>query len=82
VNQERTTRLEPNNQILAATIDLRDTLAVELMRDLEWVERPGQPWIGDPNVLEDPALENGREPPANGLDLGQLGHVRTVAGCR
>jgi hypothetical protein len=30
-------------------------------------------------VLEDPALEHGREAPANGLDLRQLRHVRTVA---
>jgi hypothetical protein len=81
VNQERTTRLEPNNQILAATIDQRDALAIELMCDLERVERTCQPWIGDPNGLEDPAFEDGRQPPANRLDLGQLGHVRTVAGC-
>jgi hypothetical protein len=79
VNQERTTGLEPNNQILAATVDQGDALAVELVCDLERIERPRQPWIGDANVVEDPALENGREPPADGLDLGQLGHRRTVA---
>ena len=65
MDQERATRLEPNNQILAATIDQRDPLAVELACDLERVERTRQPRIGDPNALEDPALENGRQPPPN-----------------
>ena len=81
VNQERTTGLEPNNQILAATFDQRDALAVQLMCDLEWIERACQPGIGNANVLEDTAFEHRREPPADRLDLGQLGHVRTVAGC-
>ena len=79
MNQESTTRLEPNNQILAATLDQGDTLAVELMCDLERVERARQARIGDLNGLEDPPFEDRREPPANGLDLGQLGHRRTVA---
>ena len=81
VHKERTTRLEPNNQILATTIDQCDALAVELVRDLERVERACQPWIGNPDMLEDPAFEDGRESPANGLDLGKLGHRRTVAAC-
>jgi hypothetical protein len=79
VHQERTTRLEPDNQILAATIDQGDPLAVELSRHLERLERTRQPRIVDSDVLEDPALEHRRKPPADGLDLGQLGHGRTVA---
>jgi hypothetical protein len=79
VNQERATRVEPDNQIFAATIDNCDAFAVELVRDLERVERTGQPRVADPNVLEDPAFQNWRKPPADGLDLGQLGHRRTVA---
>ena len=80
VNQERATGVEPNNQILAATIDSRDAFAAEFVCDLERVERPGQPRVADPNVLEDPSFQHGRKPPADGLDLGQLGHRRTVAG--
>ena len=34
VNQESTTRLEPNNQILAATLHRSDALADELRRNL------------------------------------------------
>jgi hypothetical protein len=79
VNEQRATGLEPNNQILAATIDQRDALAVELVRDLERIERPRQTWIGDPDTLEAPPFEHRRELPANRLHLGQLGHGRTVA---
>jgi hypothetical protein len=70
VNQERASRFEPNNQILAATIDQRDALAVELVCHREWVERSREPRIGDPDLLEDPALEHRRQSSANGLDLG------------
>jgi len=79
VHQERATRLEPNNQILAATIDQNDTLTIQLSRHIEWIERARQPLIRDPNLLEDPTFEHGRKPPANGLDLGELGHRCTVA---
>ena len=79
VHQERTTRLEPNNQILAATIDQGDPFAVELSRHLDRFERTRQPRIVDADVLEDPALEHRRKPSADGLDLGQLRHRRTVA---
>src|SRR3954452_23989518 len=78
-NQKRKTRLEPNNQILAATIDQRDALAVEPVRELERGERAGTPRGGDSNILEGPALEDGRKLSTDGLDLGQLGHRRTVA---
>jgi hypothetical protein len=78
VDQERTTRLEPNNQILAAAIDLGDALALELAGDLERVVRPREARIRDLDVLEAPALQRGREPAADGLDLRQLGHDRTV----
>jgi len=79
VHQERATRLEPNNQILAATIDQSDALTLQLSRNVDRIERARQPRIRDPNLLEDPTLEHGRKPPANGLDLGQLGHRCTVA---
>jgi hypothetical protein len=74
VDQERTTRRKPNNQILAATIDLGDTLALELAGDLERVVWTREARVGDLDVLEAVTLERRREPAADGLDLGQLGH--------
>ena len=79
VHQESPSRLEPNNQILAATIDQRDTLAGELSCHLGRVEGPRQPRIGDRNLGERATLEERREPAPDGLHLGQLGHRRTVA---
>ena len=78
MNQERPSRLEPNNQILATAIDERDPFALELPRDLDRVERARQARVGDLDVDEAAPLEHGREPAANGLDLGQLGHPATV----
>lgn len=79
MNQESTPGLEPNNQILAAAIQERDPLAFELAGDLRRVVRTRQACIGDLDPLEDPALEHWCEPPADRLDLWQLGHGRTVA---
>jgi len=70
VDQKRTTRLEPNNQILAAPIDLRHALAIELQRDLERIMRTREAWIGDLDVLEATAFQGRRKPTADGLDLG------------
>ena len=78
VNQERPSRLEPNNQILATAIDGGDPLAFELPRDLDRVERARQARVGDLDVGEHASFEHGREPAADGLDLGQLGHAATV----
>jgi hypothetical protein len=69
VDNQSATRLEPNNQILATAIDLRHALAFELARDLDRVVRAGQPCIADLDLIEGPALERGRDPPADGLDL-------------
>jgi hypothetical protein len=41
--------------------------------------RPCQARISDLDALEATALEERREAAADGLDLGQLGHARTVA---
>jgi hypothetical protein len=78
VDQERTTRLEPNNQILATAIDLRHVLALELSRDLDPVVWARQAGVADLDVHEPAALQRRRKPAADGLDLGQLGHSRTV----
>ena len=78
VNQERPTRLEPNNQILAAPIERRRRARLRARAAISTrVERPRQPRVGDLDTVSKrrPSSER-REPAANGLDLGQLGHVR------
>ena len=70
VNQENTPTLEPNNQILAAPFDGRDTLADEFGRHLDRVLGPRQPRVADLDVLEAPTDEHGLEPAADRLDLG------------
>jgi len=82
VDQESATRLEPNNQVLAATPDLSHDLALESLRHLRGRERPSESFVGDLDVLETPPLEHGCEPTTNALDLGQLGHGGTVAALR
>jgi len=79
VNQEYTTALESNNQILPATIDGVDALALELGRDDVWVERPCQPRILDVDALEAAADEGGLETGTDGLDLRKLGHGSSLA---
>jgi hypothetical protein len=79
VDQEHTTTLEPNNQILAATIDSLDALALERGRHLGRIERTRQPLVGDLDADEATADEVRREPPPDRLDLRQLGHPRSLA---
>src|SRR5437016_4078692 len=79
VDQERATRLEPNNQILATAIHRRDPLALELARHVVRVERARQPRIGDSDPLQAPPFECRREAQPDPLDLGQFWHDPTVA---
>jgi hypothetical protein len=80
VDQESSTSLEPDNQILAAAIDGCDALALQLGRDLDWVEGARQPRIGDLDALEGSAHEPRLEPAADGLDLRKLRHRTSVVG--
>jgi hypothetical protein len=79
VNQQSPSRLEPNNQILATAIDGQHTFILELAGGLERVVWSRQARICDLDALETAALEERRKPAADGLDLGQFGHARTVA---
>ena len=79
MNQESPSRLEPNNQILAAPVDGDDTLALELSSDDVGIERTCQPRVRDLDPLEPPPLEDGRETAPDALDLGQLRHANTLA---
>ena len=70
MHQERPTRIESDNQILATAPDLGDALSDELAGDDHGVERPHQAWIANLDSLEARPLEHGRDRPAHGLDLG------------
>src|SRR5512142_1254907 len=80
VNQQSASAFEPNNQILAATLDPCDPLALELGGDLQRIERPRQAAVEDLDPRESSSFEHWRELAPNGLDLGTLGHLQTVAG--
>src|SRR5262249_25266864 len=82
VNQQRPTRLKPNNQILAAPLERPNALALKLGGDLARVEGTRQPRVEDRHGVESAPLEERRQSPANGLDLGQLGHGSRLAGGR
>ena len=70
VNQENTTSLEPNNQILAAPLQRRDGLARELGGRFHGVVRPRQACVVDLDVLERPADEMRLEADPDRLDFG------------
>ena len=72
--------LEPDNQILAATLDRRDALALELSRHLGRLVRTHEARVVDRHPLEAPADERGLKLPADGLDLRQLRHAARVVG--
>ena len=78
VNEQSPVRFEPNNQILAATLDRRDPLALELGRHLGRLVGTHESRIVDLDPLEAAPLEHGREARPDGLDLGQLGHDARV----
>src|SRR6476659_839126 len=78
VDQENTTALEPNNQILAAALDGRDVLPFELGRHLGGLVRTHEARVVDPHPLEAAADERGLELPADALDLRQLRHTASV----
>ena len=79
MDQESASRLEPNNQILAATRERRHTFALEAARDRSRILGARQPWIRHLDAIEAPPFEQRRKLAADGLDLGQLGHGATLA---
>jgi hypothetical protein len=74
VNQENATRLQTNNQILAATLDAFDAFAAKLGRyELRGV-RSDEPRVGDCRLGDAGAFKHACDSGANGLDLGKLRH--------
>ena len=78
VDEQHTIGLEPDDQILAAPLDRRDALSLELGCDSVGLVGPHEPRVGDLDAVEPPAREDGLQPAANGLDLGQLGHASSL----
>jgi hypothetical protein len=70
VNKESPSRFEPKNQILSAPIDGRNSLTLELSRDLLGVNWTRQTGVRDPDMLERPPLEDRGKPAPDALDLG------------
>jgi hypothetical protein len=69
VNQENPTGFEPNDQILAATIESCDALTLELGGDGERLEGADEPWVADLDTLERAADHVRLERDADRLDL-------------
>ena len=76
VYKQNETAFEPDNYILATSIDSRDPLALELGGDLPGVEGTSQAFVEYLDRGELPAGEDRRQLGLDRLDLGQLGHVR------
>ena len=70
VNQENPTAFEPNNQILAAAVERRDLLSLELGGHSGGVEGPREAWIADVDALETAPDELRLQPSPDRLDLG------------
>jgi hypothetical protein len=80
VDEQNATALEPNNQILAATVESFDALALKLCCNLERIERSNDARVADLDLRERSADECRLESATDGLDLGKLGHAATASG--
>jgi hypothetical protein len=69
VDQQNSTALESNKQILAASLEARHGLAHELGGDRQRVMWPGQASVLDLDVLERPPDEEWFEADPDRLDL-------------
>ena len=69
VNQENTTAFEPNNQILAASIECRDHLSLELGGYSGGIRWPGEALVEDLDALQAATYELRLEARADGLDF-------------
>jgi hypothetical protein len=74
VNQKSPSRFEPNNQILASTLERCDSLAFQFGRDCGRLERPHEPRIANVYAVEAPADELRLQLNADRFDLWELGH--------
>src|SRR3954451_5064552 len=78
VGDERATGLELEQQVLPPPADLGEALAVELHGHLARVDGGRQPAVADVGAHHATAPEPRNQAAANGLDLGQLRHRRSL----
>jgi hypothetical protein len=76
VNQQDEIGVEPDNHILATSIDRRDALTFELGLHDSRIDWTRQPLVEDLDRCKCPAGEDRRQLGPDGLDLGQLRHAR------
>src|SRR2546428_10998216 len=76
VNQESTTRLEPDNQILASALQRADAFALELGGDRLRLERPDEARAVDLDAIQCPPNQARLPHETDPLDPGQLRHLR------
>ena len=69
VDQENSTALEPNNEILAAPLHGRDAFSLELRCHLHRVVGTDEARVVDGDAVEATTDERGFELPPNALDL-------------
>jgi hypothetical protein len=69
VDQQRATRLESNNYMLAATVDGCDAFGLQLGRHLEGIDRACQARIEDLDPFEAAPQKDRLQSAADGLDL-------------
>ncbi len=78
VDQENSTALETDNQILAAAPNAHDPLSLEAPFDLGRLERPDEARVRDAYTLEAATAQHRVELRADGLDLGELRQRRSA----
>jgi hypothetical protein len=75
VNEQSPPRFEPNNQILAAPFERRNSFAFELGGDGVWLEGPHESRIADLDAVEPPPDQVRLQLLPDRLYLWQLGHA-------
>src|SRR6266700_417221 len=80
MDQENPTALEPNNQILAPSLDSSDALPFQLGRHLGRLVGTHEARVVDAHALEATTYQHGLELPADTFDLRQLRHGTSVVG--
>ncbi len=79
VDEEREPALEAHNEVFPPPLDGEHAIALELLGDLEQVERSRESGIEDLDAREGTSRETRLELRADRLDLGQLGHGGIVS---
>src|SRR5262245_2219237 len=76
MNEQDEIAVEPENQVLAATLHRGHVLTLELRNDGSRIERPRQAGVGNRDGLQRTPTQDGLELSSNRLHLGKLRHAR------